>query len=220
MGRKAVVLLSGGLDSSCLTYRMIAHRWSLLAVSANYGQRHKREVEAALAIATRLEIEWLPIDLSSVGSHLEGNALTGQAALPQKDYSQESLAVTVVPLRNALFLTAASAIALARGYETVAIGVHGGDHPVYPDCRAGFITAYQAMVDAFTEGRKLEIQAPFLHQQKSDIVAVGARLGVPFELTWSCYAGGEIHCGLCSTCRERREAFRLAGVPDPTQYAA
>ena len=216
----ALLLLSGGLDSSCLAYEMLGRGWSLKALSAFYGQRHGRELRAAESIARQIGIPWAQVDLSSVGHLLEHNALTGQEVLPQDRYTNETLAVTVVPMRNALFLTAACAIALSEGYDAVALGVHGGDHPVYPDCRPAFIDAYQAMVDSFTEGHRLKILAPWLHQSKADIVAVGAQLGVPFELTWSCYAGGDLHCGRCSTCRERKEAFRLAGVPDPTRYAA
>jgi len=216
----AVIILSGGLDSSTLAYMMRSLGYALTALWFHYGQRHAKEQESARQIANNVQASFHTIDLASVGAHLGGNALTGTLAVPHGHYAAENMKQTVVPLRNALFLTAACAYALAHHIPTVAMGVHAGDHPIYPDCREEFFRAYQAMVDVFTEGHKLRIWAPFLHQTKVDIVTIGNNLGLPFAETWSCYEGGAVHCGLCGTCVERREAFRLAGIHDPTVYAA
>jgi 7-cyano-7-deazaguanine synthase len=133
------------------------------------------------------------------------------------------MAATVVPNRNAIMLSVAVGVAVARGAEAVAAAVHAGDHTVYPDCRPAFIEAIEHEARVANEGfivDGFEVRAPFLHLTKDQIVRIGADLGVPFEETWSCYLGGEVHCGRCGTCVERREAFDLAGVPDPTAYAA
>lgn len=133
------------------------------------------------------------------------------------------MALTVVPNRNAIMLTVAYGVAVAEEAAMVATGVHAGDHFIYPDCRPAFIESFDAMQRVAVEGfgdPNLRLHAPFMQQSKGDIVALGARLGVPFADTWSCYAGGSVHCGLCGTCVERRESFTLAGVPDPTIYQA
>jgi 7-cyano-7-deazaguanine synthase len=128
--------------------------------------------------------------------------------------------ITVVPNRNAIMLTIAYGIAAARGADAVAAAFHGGDHFIYPDCRPAFVEKFAEMQNAALEGmHDITLHAPFLNLTKADIVTAGAALGVPFAETWSCYKGGEIHCGRCGTCVERREAFHLANVQDPTDYA-
>jgi 7-cyano-7-deazaguanine synthase len=133
------------------------------------------------------------------------------------------MAITVVPNRNAIMLSIAYGVAVAEGAEMVATGVHAGDHFVYPDCRPEFVEAFDMMQKKAVEGfgdESLRLYAPFLKWTKADIVAVGTHLGVPYADTWSCYEGGEVHCGLCGTCVERREAFQLARVRDPTAYGS
>jgi 7-cyano-7-deazaguanine synthase len=154
---------------------------------------------------------------------LSGSALTSDdVEVPEGHYTDASMAITVVANRNAIMLSIAVGAAVSRGAEAVAAAVHAGDHTVYPDCRPEFIEAIQHEARVANEGfivDGFEVRAPFLLVGKDEIVRQGAALGVPFEETWSCYVGGELHCGRCGTCVERIEAFALAGVTDPTAYA-
>jgi 7-cyano-7-deazaguanine synthase len=190
-------------------------------VSIDYGQRHLRELDDARACAQRLDARWDVVELRSLGRLLAGSALTDAAVeVPDGHYADESMRSTVVPNRNAVMLAVAHAVAVAEGARVVAAAVHSGDHPVYPDCRPEFVDAFRRMQTLATEGFAPPdlLVTPFLHLDKAGIVRTGARLGVPFERTWSCYRGGVRHCGRCGTCVERREAFALAGVGDPTAY--
>lgn len=218
--KHALVILSGGLDSAVVAYLLRAQGRDLTALWIDYGQRHKRERQSAEKIATHLGAEFCVVDLSSMGALLKGNALTDAIDVPHGHYAAESMRLTIVPLRNALFLTVACAVAIARDIPLVGMGVHAGDHPIYPDCRPAFFHAFGRMVDNFTEEQRVTICTPFIGQTKTDIVRTGASFGVPFVDTWSCYEGGVVHCGKCGTCVERREAFHLAGIHDPTVYAA
>ena len=140
--------------------------------------------------------------------------------MPDGHYAEESMKITVVPNRNAIMLSIAYGVAVSKGANAVAAAFHGGDHFIYPDCRPGFINAFAAMQSHALEGlSNIQLYTPFVNLTKADIAVEGARLGVPFEYTWSCYKGGDLHCGRCGTCVERREAFDLAGVSDPTIYA-
>jgi 7-cyano-7-deazaguanine synthase len=216
---RTTVLLSGGLDSAVLAARLVKAGDLVGAVSFDYGQRHRRELAAAAAVADALGIGHQVVDLGGVAAAMDpaSSALLGSAAVPHGHYADDNMAVTVVPGRNLLMIAAAAAVASSRGDEAVAIAAHAGDHPVYPDCRSEFLDAAQAAVALGTP--PLEVVYPFAHVTKADIVAEGARLGVPFALTWSCYEGGTVHCGRCGTCVERAEAFDVAGVEDPTEYA-
>ncbi|MFJ4960240.1 7-cyano-7-deazaguanine synthase QueC [Streptomyces sp. NPDC088739] len=216
---RTTVLLSGGLDSAVLAARLHHDGHLVSALSCDYGQRHRRELAAAAAVAASLGVSHRVINLSGVAAAMDpdSSALLGSAAVPHGHYADDNMAVTVVPGRNLLMLAAAAAVASSRGDEVVAIAAHAGDHPVYPDCRTEFLDAAQAAVALGTP--TLDVVYPFAHFSKADIVAEGARLGVPFGLTWSCYEGGAVHCGRCGTCVERAEAFAVAGVEDPTLYA-
>jgi len=221
---KAIAVMSGGLDSTTLGYVLAADGYQLQALSFNYGQRHSKELDFAERGARRLGATWTLIDLKAagLGRLLQGSALTDPSLeIPDGHYAAESMRVTVVPNRNAIMLAIACAAAGSSGAEVVAVGVHAGDHPIYPDCRPEFITSFEAMERIAMEGMtRIKVLAPFLGRTKADIVRIGAKLGVPFAETWSCYKGGDIHCGACGTCYERREAFQQAGVHDPTEYAA
>jgi 7-cyano-7-deazaguanine synthase len=219
--RKAVAIVSGGLDSVTLAYLLHSQGYDLHLLSFDYGQRHKKELEFAKFCAQRLNTEFHIVDVSSLGKLLKGSALTDDIPVPDGHYAAPAMAATVVPNRNAIMLSIAYGIAVSDNAEVVAIGAHGGDHFIYPDCRPGFIAAFDAMQRQATEGfshERLRLEAPFLHMGKHDIVKVGVELEVPYVDTWSCYKGGEKHCGQCGTCYERREAFELAGIPDPTVY--
>ncbi|WP_337270112.1 7-cyano-7-deazaguanine synthase QueC [Oryzifoliimicrobium ureilyticus] len=216
---KTVVVCSGGLDSVSLAHRIAADHDLVLLLSFNYGQRHVRELDYAAACAARLGVPHEVIDMRNIGNRLTGSALTDDVDVPDGHYAEETMKSTVVPNRNAIMLTIAFGIAAARKADNVAIAVHGGDHFIYPDCRPDFIDAFQAMQNRALDGyASVRLLAPYVNQTKADIVADGARHHTPFAETWSCYKGGQHHCGRCGTCVERREAFHLAGVEDPTEY--
>lgn len=216
---KTLVVCSGGLDSVSLAHRVAAERDLIGLLSFDYGQRHRKELGFAALCAERLGAPHQVLNISEIGRSLSGSALTDNVAVPDGHYAEETMRTTVVPNRNAIMLAIAFGIASARGADAVAVAVHGGDHFIYPDCRPGFIDAFQAMQDHALEGYgNIRVLAPYVHQPKSAIVADGARHGTPFALTWSCYKGGELHCGRCGTCVERREAFHIAGVSDETVY--
>jgi 7-cyano-7-deazaguanine synthase len=214
-----IVLLSGGLDSTVLTAQAVASGDLMEAVSVHYGQRHARELDAARAVAAHYGIRHDVVDLAVLKDHLAGSALTTGPDVPEGHYSAPSMAATVVPNRNMIMLAVAAGIAASRGHKTVATAVHAGDHPIYPDCRPEFITAASLAAQLATAGYgDVEIVAPFVRKTKTDIARLSAQLGAPVYLSWSCYKGGEVHCGRCGTCVERAESFRDAGVPDPTRY--
>ncbi len=218
-----VAIVSGGMDSVTLAHHLHDIGHDLTLVSVDYGQRHRCELVMAERAAGRLGADWCLVDLSSITRLLTGSALTDPTVgVPEGHYADESMRATVVPNRNAMLLDVAVGVAVARGATGVATGVHAGDHAVYPDCRPEFIAAFQAMTRIANEGFMVdgfEVLAPFVNQGKHDIAAHGHTLGVPWDQTWSCYQGGEVHCGKCGTCVERIEAFTLAGVADPTVYA-
>lgn len=217
-----VVTVSGGLDSVTLAHSLAAEGHDLVCLSFDYGQRHAKEVDFARACAARLGADHNVVDLRSVGALLAGSALTdASVAVPEGHYTDASMAVTVVPNRNAIMLAIAVGVATARRAAAVATAVHAGDHAVYPDCRPAFIEAAEREARIANEGfvaDDFRVLAPFVDKTKADIVRRGAATGVPFAETWSCYVGGDRHCGRCGTCVERREAFELAGVADPTVY--
>ncbi len=214
-----IVICSGGLDSVTLAHKAAAERRLVALLSFDYGQRHVKELESAAACARRLGVAHRVVDLRSVGAALSGSALTDDVAVPDGHYAEGTMKITIVPNRNAIMLAVAFGMAAAQKAGAVAAAVHGGDHFIYPDCRPGFIAAFQVMQDAALEGyADVRLWTPYVNGSKADIVRDGARLSVPFAETWSCYKGGARHCGRCGTCVERREAFHLAGVPDPTEY--
>jgi 7-cyano-7-deazaguanine synthase len=216
---EAVVIVSGGMDSVTLAYFLDSEGYALHLLSVDYGQRHKREISFARRCAQRLGASFDVADIADVGRLLSGSALTDSVEVPHGHYAAENMAATVVPNRNAIMLSIAYGAAVARDALVVACAVHAGDHYVYPDWRPEFIEAFDRMQRSAVEGfgdPNLRLYAPFMHKTKADIVKVGATLGVPYEDTWSCYEGGEVHCGLCGTCNERKEAFQLAGIHDPT----
>jgi 7-cyano-7-deazaguanine synthase len=218
---KVLAVVSGGMDSVTLAHMLKADGHAIELLSVNYGQRHVRELRAAERCAERLDSPHLVLDLP-LGPVLTGSALTDpDVEVPEGHYADESMRSTVVPNRNAILLSVAVGVAIAHGLDGVAVGVHAGDHPIYPDCRPQFIDAFARMIHVANEGfihPTFEVLAPFIRSTKDEIVTIGAKLGVPYEDTWSCYKGGEVHCGRCGTCVERREAFVLAGVHDPTRY--
>jgi 7-cyano-7-deazaguanine synthase len=216
----AIVVLSGGMDSTTLMAHYASLRFTLVAVTIDYGQRHRREIESARAVAAHYGAAHKVIDISGFGSLLTGSALTDDGvAVPDGHYAEESMRATVVPNRNAVLANVAVSVGVAQRADVVALGMHAGDHFVYPDCRPAFIGALRELVAVANDGFPTpRVEVPFMTWSKADIAAHGTRLGAPLALSWSCYKGGASHCGVCGTCYERREAFRDAGIPDPTGY--
>lgn len=216
---KTIVICSGGLDSVSLAH-MVADQHTLTRlVSFDYGQRHRKELDYAARAATRLGVPHDIIDMRPIGAALTGSALTDNIDVPDGHYAEETMKITVVPNRNAIMLAIAFGVAAANKDDAVATAVHGGDHFIYPDCRPAFTEAFEVMQKAALDGyADVSLYTPFVHRSKADIVTEGAKHNTPFADTWSCYKGGAHHCGRCGTCVERREAFHLAGVEDPTIY--
>ena len=216
---RTLVVCSGGLDSVTLAHKTAAEHTLIRLVSFAYGQRHAKELAFAGNCAARLGVAHDVVDITDIGPRLAASALTGDAPVPEGYYAAETMRVTVVPNRNAIMLTIAFGLAVARGAEAVAAAMHGGDHFIYPDCRPDFMEAFAAMQRLALDGvARIALVTPFLHWSKADIVREGIRLGVPLAETWSCYRGGARHCGRCGTCVERCEAFHLADAVDPTDY--
>ena len=216
----AIAVVSGGMDSTVLAYQATGLFAQVDLLSVDYGQRHRKELGYAAMTARRLgcrhDVVTLPLS-----TMLTGSALTDASVdVPHGHYAADTMALTVVPNRNAVLISVAYAVAVARGADAVLVGVHAGDHHVYPDCRPAFVTALDEALRIGNEGvGNVRLEAPFVNHSKTDIARLGARLGVEWSETWSCYEGGEVHCGRCGTCVERHEAFRDAGVTDLTAYA-
>lgn len=212
-----LLVLSGGMDSVTMLHDYA--RDIALAVTFIYGSNHNaREAECAARACRRLGIEHLVIDLSFMADHFTSSLLSGADAIPEGSYTDESMKSTVVPFRNGIMLAVAAGLAESRGLDCVMIANHSGDHAIYPDCRPGFI---RAMGEAIAEGTYAPVRlfAPYTSLTKADIARRGGRLGIDYGAdTYSCYKGGERHCGRCGTCVERREALAEAGLPDTTPY--
>lgn len=221
--KKVVLCYSGGLDSTVLLYYLREQGYSVHCLSVNYGQRHRKELVSAQTLTgpKNLGLPHRILDLSSLREVMGNSSQTDESVpVPEGHYEEESMKQTVVPNRNMVLLSLAGAWAVSLKAEGVAYAAHSGDHAVYPDCRPEFT---EAMEDALRlcDWHPVKLLRPFLYptpMSKADIVKLGVQLKVPLEHSWSCYKGGEKHCGRCSTCVERAEAFLLAGVIDPTEY--
>lgn len=222
---KALVLFSGGVDSTtCLGMAIEKYgKDKVIALSVSYGQKHTKEIEAARAITAYYGIEHLSLDLAKIFAYSDCSLLShSDRDIPEEDYAsqlshtQGKPVSTYVPFRNGLFLSSAASIALSKDCEVIYYGAHSDDAAgnAYPDCSAVF---HDAMNKAIYEGsgQQLHIEAPFVTWTKADVVKKGLELKVPYELTWSCYEGGEKPCGVCGTCRDRAKAFEANGVADP-----
>lgn len=214
--RNSLIALSGGVDSTTLLYE---HREEIAcAVGFDYGSKHNaRELAAAKAICRELEIPYLIIPLAFIEEYFRSDLLLSGGEMQLGDYSEENISSTVVPFRNGIMLSVLAGLAESRDLQQVLIANHFGDHAIYPDCRESFV---KPMGDAITAGTSngVKLVAPYTTLTKAEIVARGTRLGVPYGKTYSCYQGGERHCGRCGTCRERHDAFVANGLEDPTLY--
>jgi len=218
---KTVLIYSGGMDSTVLLYGLVKEhgKENVRAISFNYQSKHNdREFKSAVNTCDSLGVQLDRIDLSEVSKHLTSDLLKTGAEIPEGHYAESNMKKTVVPFRNGIMLSIACAIAESCGAENVAIGNHAGDHAVYPDCRVNFVKAMSRATELGTY-EEIYIRSPFQELLKEQICTLGNTLEVNWTGTYSCYKGDEVHCGRCSTCFERREAFVNAQVYDPTEYA-
>lgn len=217
---KTVVLLSGGMDSVTAFYEVKREHEVVAALSFDYGSKHNaREIPFAKLHAERAGIPHRVIDLGFMNECFQSDLLKSGGEIPDGHYAEENMKRTVVPFRNGIMLAVACGFAESVEAEALAIAAHSGDHAIYPDCREPFMQGMAAAMEAGTYAR-IRLMRPFIAMDKTAIARRGAELGIDFAETWSCYKGGDIHCGTCGTCVERREAFLLAGIADPTTYLA
>ncbi len=217
---RTVLIHSGGIDSTVLLAHLLHQGREVHALSVDYGQRHRREIDAAREICIHYKVPHRVADLRALAPLFGSNALTDdKIAVPEGHYEELSMKATVVPNRNMLLIAVAAAWAMSLKAKSVAYGAHGGDHAIYPDCRPAFADALDQAI-RLADWHEVSLERPFVGMDKTAIVKRGAELGVPFALTWSCYVGGAKHCGRCGTCVERKEAFLRSGVVDPTVYVA
>lgn len=215
---KAVVLLSGGLDSSTLLHYHLEQGDEVRALFVYYGQRHAKEAAYARWQAQSVSVPLVEVPLQCLRELLPGSSQTDASVpVPEGHYAEESMKLTVVPNRNMILLSLAIGHAVAHKMDVVSYAAHSGDHAVYPDCRAEFVDVMKQAA-MLCDWHPVDLISPFVHKTKADLVRIGYALGMNQSLTWSCYVGREHHCGKCGTCIERREAFHLADVEDPTVY--
>lgn len=214
---KAVVVLSGGMDSTTLLYDVIAQGYEVSAIGFDYGQKHKKELDFAVKTCEKLGVVCKIANLS-VLNELAPSALTrDDIEVPEGDYEDENMKITVVPNRNMVLLSLATSYAIGVGATKLFYGAHAGDHLIYPDCRKEFIDSMGESV-RLCDWSKVELEAPYWDIDKGDIVIKGGELGVDYSLTWTCYKGREKACGKCGACVERLEAFDKINKDDPIEY--
>ena len=214
--KNSVIIVSGGMDSITLLYD---HKDEIaLGISFDYGSNHNaREIPFAKMHCERLGIKHITINLDFMHQYFKSSLLDGAEAIPEGHYADDNMKSTVVPFRNGIMLSIAIGIAESNNLDQVFIANHGGDHTIYPDCCPEFINAIDAAATAGTYNN-VKVVAPYTKITKSDIARIGKKLGIDYTETWSCYKGGEVHCGKCGTCVERKEALAEAGIDDKTIY--
>lgn len=216
MKKDAVLILSGGMDSVTMLYDY--QERIAVAISFDYGSNHNaKEIPFAQLHCRRLGIEHLVIPLEFIHRYFDSSLLQGAEAIPEGHYAADNMKSTVVPFRNAIMLSVAVGLAESRHLNYVMMANHGGDHTIYPDCRPEFVKAFSDAAVAGTY-EKVEVWAPYTMLTKVDIAKRGKELGIDYSETWSCYKGGDVHCGRCGTCMERKEALEQAGIADNTAY--
>lgn len=214
--KNSAIIVSGGMDSITLLYDRKDE--IALGISFDYGSNHNaREIPFAKMHCERLGIKHITINLDFMHQYFKSSLLDGAEAIPEGHYADDNMKSTVVPFRNGIMLAIAIGIAESNNLDQVFIANHGGDHTIYPDCRPEFINAIDAAATAGTYNN-VKVIAPYTKITKSDIARIGKRLGIDYAETWSCYKGGEVHCGKCGTCVERKETLAEAGIEDKTIY--
>ena len=215
--KDSVIIVSGGMDSITLLHER--HEEIALGISFDYGSNHNsREIPFARMHCQRLGIKHIVIPLDFMSVYFRSSLLDGADAIPEGHYEDANMKSTVVPFRNGIMLSIACGIAESNGLSRVFIANHGGDHAIYPDCRSEFIKAMDAAMSAGTYAH-INIEAPYTEITKTDIALIGKAIGLDYTETWSCYKGGNVHCGKCETCVESQEALRNAGIEDKTEYS-
>lgn len=214
--KDSAIIVSGGMDSITMLYE---YKDSIaLGISFDYGSNHNaKEIPLAEMHCKRLGIEHITINLEFMGKYFKSSLLEGAEAIPEGHYADENMKSTVVPFRNGIMLAIATGLAESRNLTKVLMANHGGDHAIYPDCRPEFVEAIDKAAAAGTYVG-VRIVTPYTSITKSDIARRGKALGIDYSETWSCYKGGDVHCGKCGTCVERIEALRDAGIEDTTMY--
>lgn len=216
---KAVLILSGGVDSTTLLFKMLADGYQVFALTFDYGQRHRKEIDCAKRVAQVCRIPHQTVDLASIAGLLGESALLGRREVPSCHYTEESARQTIVPNRNMIMLSVAAGYAEAESIPEVFYAAHRNDATIYPDCREEFVEALSRAIRLATAWHPVCLRAPFVKMTKAEIVRLGLELRVPYELTWSCYRGGDVPCRTCPTCIEREEAFALNNALDPLSEA-
>ena len=215
--KDSVIILSGGMDSVTMLYEY--QQQIALAVTFDYGSNHaKKEIAFAKLHCERLQIPHLIIPLAFMQEYFHSSLLEGADAIPEGSYDDANMKSTVVPFRNGIMLAIATGMAESNDLQYVMMANHGGDHTIYPDCRPEFVEAFDNAAHAGTYNG-VRLLSPYCNMTKGQIAARGKELGIDYAETWSCYKGGDKHCGKCGTCVERKEALAEAGIDDPTEYA-
>ena len=214
--KDSLLVLSGGLDSTTMLYEYKDN--IALAVSFNYGSNHnQKEIAFAKWHCEQLNIPHLIVELPFIKQFFRSSLLAGPDAIPEGNYNDRNMRSTVVPFRNGIMLAVAAGLAENNSLKNIMLANHAGDHSIYPDCRPKFVEAMDKAVQNGTYDG-IRLLTPYTHLTKAQIAAKGNQMGIDYSKTWSCYKGGDIHCGKCGTCRERREALMLAGIEDKTEY--
>ena len=214
--KDTILILSGGMDSTTMLYDFQDR--IAMAISFDYGANHNRkEIKFAALHCDRLGITHIVIPFDFMRRYFRSSLLDGAEAIPEGHYEDENMRSTVVPFRNGIMLSVAVGMAESNDLQYVMMANHGGDHTIYPDCRPSFVEAFDKAAEAGTFNG-VRLLSPYVDMTKGDIARRGKELGIDYAETWSCYKGGEVHCGRCGTCIERREAMAEAGIDDPTIY--
>lgn len=215
---RIVSALSGGMDSTTVLARLLADGHEVHCLNFTYGSKHNQyECMSAEAVADYYDVSYKLIDLSNIFENFQSNLLKSGGEIPEGHYEQENMKLTVVPGRNTIFSGILMGYAQSIGASAIALGVHQGDHEIYPDCRIEYINSLRTTICLATEG-EVDIYTPYLHTNKIGIIKDGLKLNVPYHLTRTCYKDQEISCGVCGSCRERIEGFQENGVKDPIPY--
>ena len=217
MTENVVVIYSGGMDSYTVLHKALAQGKQPYALSFDYGQRHKKELDYAASVCKQLNVPHKIVDISAINSIVGGSALTSDIDVPEGHYEEPSMQTTVVPNRNMILLSLAVGYAVSLEATKVYYGAHSGDHAIYPDCRPEFVEKMN-QVCHIANYTPVEIVTPYLHESKIAILTDGLKMGLDYRQTWTCYNGREKACGQCGACQERLEAFAENKVKDPLEY--
>lgn len=217
VSQKVVVIYSGGMDSFTVLHKALADGCQVFALSFDYGQRHKKELQYAADVCAEFNVAHKVVDISSINSLIGGSALTSDIDVPNGHYEEPSMQTTVVPNRNMILLSLAIGYAVSLKASKVYYGAHSGDHAIYPDCRPEFVHKMND-VSEIANYEAVSIHAPYLKVSKTDILTDGLKMGLDYSKTWTCYNGRELACGKCGACQERLEAFEKNSLIDPLKY--